>query len=134
MQGRRYLAKLKRLAARLKRTRVVFPGYVSGDRKRAFFALADLYVFPSRHESYGLTLLEALAAGLPAVCVDHHGARSVMREEFGALVAPAQLREAIARLLTDEAGRKRMGEAARAFARQERFADRAAELARLICE
>ena len=58
------------LAARLKRTRVVFPGYVTGERKRAFFALADLYVFPSRHESYGLTLLEALAAGLPAVCLD----------------------------------------------------------------
>ena len=40
---------------------MVFPGYVTGERKRAFFALADLYVFPSRHESYGLTLLEALA-------------------------------------------------------------------------
>jgi glycosyltransferase involved in cell wall biosynthesis len=132
MQGRRFLSRLRRLAARLKRTRVVFPGYVAGERKRAFFALADLYVFPSRHESYGLTLLEALAAGLPAVCLDHHGARSVMREEFGELVPASRLREAIARMLADDAGRKRMGEAARAFAQQERFADRAAELAKLI--
>lgn len=132
MQGQRFLARLQRMAARLKRTRVVFPGYVSGERKRAFFALADVYVFPSRHESYGLTLLEALAAGLPAVCLDHDGARSVMREEFGALVPASGLREALAQLLKDDAGRKRMGEAARAFARQERFSDRAAELARLM--
>lgn len=134
MQGRRFLAKLRQLAARLKRTHVVFPGFVTGERKRAFFALADLYLFPSRHESYGLTLLEALAAGVPCLCVDHHGARSVMRAEFGALVPASQLREALARLLADQAGRKRMGEAARAFALEERFSKRAAELARLITE
>jgi len=64
MMGQRYLEKLKTMARRLKRTNVVFPGYVMGLRKRAFFKLADLYVFPSRHESYGLTLVEALAAGI----------------------------------------------------------------------
>jgi glycosyltransferase involved in cell wall biosynthesis len=132
MQGQRFLERLKRLAARLRRTRVVFPGYVTGERKRAFFALADLFVFPSRHESYGLTLLEALASGLPAVCLDHHGARAVMREEFGALAKPGELRAAVARLLADETERKRMGEAARRFAEGERFSDRAGELARLL--
>ena len=132
MQGQRFLAKLRGLAARLKRTRVVFPGYVTGERKRAFLALADLYVFPSRHESYGLTLMEALAAGLPAVCLDTSGARSVMREEFGALVHASGLRAAIATLLLDEKRRKQMSAAAREFARGERFADRAAELAKLL--
>lgn len=132
MQGVRFLEKLKGLAARLRRTRVSFPGYVTGVRKRAFFALADLYVFPSRHESYGLTLLEALAAGLPAVCLDHHGARSVMREEFGALVNPRELRPAIARLLADDNLRKQMGEAARQFALQEKFTLRAKRLAEVI--
>jgi glycosyltransferase involved in cell wall biosynthesis len=129
MQGQRFLERLKLLSARLRRTRVVFPGYAMGERKRAFFAMADLFVFPSRHESYGLTLLEALAAGLPAVCLDHHGARSVMREEFGALVNPAELRGAIARLLADDGSRKRMGEAARKFAAGEKFSERAARLA-----
>jgi glycosyltransferase involved in cell wall biosynthesis len=132
MQGQRFLEKLRSLAVRLKRTRVIFPGYGTGDRKRAFFALADLYVFPSRHESYGLTLLEALAAGLPAVCVDTVGARSVMREEFGALVPSLGLRAAIASLLPDDRRRKQMSTAAREFARRERFSDRAAELAKLI--
>jgi glycosyltransferase involved in cell wall biosynthesis len=132
MQGLRYLDKLRGQAAKLKRTRVVFPGYVTGERKCSFFALADLFVFPSRHESYGLTLLEALAAGLPAVCLDHLGARSVMREEFGALVRPGGLRASIAQLLADDAARKKMGEAARRFAEGERFSDRAAQLARLV--
>ena len=132
MQGQHYLEDLKRRAARLRRTRVVFPGHVVSERKRMFLSMADLFVFPSRHESYGLTLLEALGAGLPAVCLDHHGARSVMREEFGALVRPTELRAALALLLADDSGLKRMGEAARAFAKDERFSDRAAELARLL--
>jgi glycosyltransferase involved in cell wall biosynthesis len=132
MQGRRFLEKLKRLASRLRRTRVVFPGHVTGERKAAFFALADLFVFPSRYESYGLTLLEAMARGLPAVCLDHHGSRSVMREEFGAIVQPGDLRAAVQKLLADDSARKKMGEAARKFAQGERFADRAAELARII--
>jgi glycosyltransferase involved in cell wall biosynthesis len=134
MQGVRFLETLRSLAARLRRTRVIFPGYVTGARKRAFFALADLYVFPSRHESYGLTLLEALAAGLPAVCLDHHGARTVMREEFGELVRPSELHSAIARLLADDHRRRQMGQAARRFALQEKFSDRAAQLAALMTE
>jgi glycosyltransferase involved in cell wall biosynthesis len=134
MQGRRFLKKLRHMAARLRRTRVIFPGYVTGERKRAFFALADLYVFPSRHESYGLTLLEALGSGLPAVCLDHDGARSVMRKEFGELVHAGELRAAIARLLADDGLRRTMGEAARAYAKEERFSDQAAKLALILTE
>ncbi|MEQ1885856.1 MAG: glycosyltransferase family 4 protein [Bryobacteraceae bacterium] len=133
MQGRRHLEKLKALAAKLQRTRVVFAGHVTGARKQAMFSLADLYIFPSKHESYGLTLLEALASGLPAVCVDHHGARSVMREEFGRMVPPTGLRTAIAEMLSiDNAARCKMGDAARAFAGTQRFSDSAAKLAALL--
>jgi glycosyltransferase involved in cell wall biosynthesis len=131
MQGVEYMKKLRKLAAKLKKTRVIFPGYVTGERKQAFFALADLYIFPSRHESYGLTLMEALAAGLPAVCLDHHGARSVMREEFGAIVEPSGLIAAIQRLLnTDNLPKMRL--AARSYALNHRFSDQAAKLARLL--
>ncbi len=139
MQGIRFERRLRSLAARLRRVRVVFPGYVTGVRKRGFFALASLYVFPSRHESYGLTLLEALRAGVPSVCLDHHGARAVMRPEFGELVPAGSrsatiegLRRAIARLLGDAPARARMGEAARDWAETQRFADSAARVARLL--
>jgi len=131
MQGMRFLERLRSMAAKLKKTRVIFPGYVTGERKKAFFALADLYVFPSRHESYGLTLLEALAAGVPAVCLDHHGARSVIKDEFGAIVEPSGLIPAIQHLLNDD-NLPKMGVAARLFALNNRFSDQAARLARLL--
>jgi glycosyltransferase involved in cell wall biosynthesis len=132
MQGQRFLRRLKTLAAKLRKTRVHFAGHVTGDRKRAFFALADLYIFPSRHESYGLTLLEALGAGLPAICLEHHGARSVMRPDFGAIVSPDELPDEIARLLNDDALRSKMGASAKAYARTQRFSERAEELAQLM--
>lgn len=133
MQGMRFLEKLRSLAAKLKKTRVIFPGYVTGDRKKAFFALADLYVFPSRHESYGLTLLEALASGVAAVCLDHSGARGVMREEFGAVVQPDGLIPAIQHILY-ERDLPKMRLAARLYALENPFSEQAAKLAKLLAE
>jgi hypothetical protein len=72
-----------------------------------------------------------LAAGVPAVCLDHHGARSVMKEEFGAVVPLSGLIPAIKRLLGDEELPK-MRVAARLFASRNRFSDQAAALANLI--
>ncbi len=141
IQGKKHLEKLRALAGRLRRVGVVFPGHVGGVRKQALLDLADLYVFPSRHESYGLTLMEALNAGLPAVCLDHYGARSVMRQEFGEIVPMGSRREmvsglhaAIKRLLADDAARHRMGEAARSYASTARFSDSAARLAGLLTQ
>jgi glycosyltransferase involved in cell wall biosynthesis len=131
MQGERYMARLRNLAARLKVIRVFFPGHVTGARKRSFFAMADLYVFPSRHESYGLTLMEALEAGLPVICLDHLGSREVMRPEFGETVHPRDLNRAIARLLLDPGRLKAASVAARIYAAQHRFdaaADRVADI------
>ena len=132
MQGRRFMQRLRSLAGQLSKTRAIFPGHVTGIRKQAFFALADLYIFPSRHESYGLTLVEALRAGLPAICLDHHGAREVMRPDCGLLVPKERLREAIASLLLDPDRRASMGRAARDYAATLRFSDSAAKLADLL--
>jgi glycosyltransferase involved in cell wall biosynthesis len=132
MQGQRHMEKLRSLALRLKKIRVIFPGHVTGQRKRAFFALADLYIFPSRHESYGLTLLEAMACGLPSVCLDTHGARSVMRPEFGVIVQRNELATSVMQLLNDAPARHRITAAARKFAQQDQFSDRAAEIALIL--
>ena len=70
MKGRRYEAKLRRLAD----GRVEFLGHVTGARKAAVLQRADIFVSPSRHESYGLTIEEARAAGCRVVSHGHYGA------------------------------------------------------------
>ncbi|MDD2706387.1 MAG: glycosyltransferase family 4 protein [Verrucomicrobiae bacterium] len=67
MDGPKCLRRLQRLAGRLRKARVSFTGHVTGEEKTCAFAAADLYALLSHHESFGLTLCEALAAGLPAV-------------------------------------------------------------------
>ena len=134
MKGQEFYASLVAKAQSLTRTKVRFPGHVTGLRKAAMFRAADLYVFPSRHESYGLTLLEALAAGVPAVTLDHDGARAVMRPEFGEMVPVADLILAIERLLRDPVRRASCARAAAAWARTQPFSQTAATLAQWILE
>lgn len=123
MHGASYLRTLKRLARGLRKAEVHFPGHVAGAEKHAFFRLGELYVFPSRHESYGLTLMEALAAGLPALTTDHRSARDLVRPEFGRIVPaqPEALHRGLAELLDRREDLPAMGEAARAFAQGRPF-------------
>ena len=139
IHGKSYMRKLLRLARRLRKVEVHFPGYVSGARKAAFFRLGDLYVFPSRHESYGLTLVEALAAGLPVLTTDHRSARDLVRPEFGLVVntTAEDLYRGLGELLEQRENLRLMGERARAFAlglKFEQAADRLAEAIAALTE
>lgn len=44
---------------------VVFVGYKHGEELACHFAASDVFVFPSRTDTFGLVILEALASGLP---------------------------------------------------------------------
>jgi glycosyltransferase involved in cell wall biosynthesis len=66
MDGPRYLKRLQNLAAQLRAVRVHFVGHLTGEDKACAFASANLYGLMSYHESFGLTLSEALSSGIPA--------------------------------------------------------------------
>lgn len=127
MQGAKHEAMLRAKAARLRKTRVIFAGHVHGQRKREAFGAADLYVFPSKHESYGLTLMEAFQAGLPALTLNHAGAAAVMEPSFGAMTTPAGFLGALQQLYS--ADLPAMGAAAREYAAARPFANAAAKIA-----
>ena len=61
-------ADLRRRAAQLKsETPVVFTGMLQGAMKQGAFANADAFILPSHQENFGMSVVEALAWGLPVL-------------------------------------------------------------------
>ena len=87
------------------------------------------------HESYGLTLVEAMQGGLPVLASDHYGVEEILAPEYGRTVEygraskrAANLEAALRELLADDETLRRMGELAREAARKMAFSDSAARL------
>lgn len=97
---------------------VEFMGRVSDEDKARYFASADIFAAPSTgQESFGIVLLEAMAAGVPIVASDIHGYKNVVQRSVdGLLVEPRNhtaFAAALYRLAQDAELRHRMGEAGR---------------------
>jgi glycosyltransferase involved in cell wall biosynthesis len=90
---------------------------VFDEDKVACLAHADLLVLPSYHEGMPISLIEAMAAGLPVVATDVGGIPDLVTHgENGLLVPPGRpsdLAEALASLIGDAEIRTRMGLAGR---------------------
>ena len=70
-------------------TNTYFAGYMEGEELGSAYASADVFVFPSRTETLGLVLLEAMAAGCPVVAANSGGIPdSVTDGENGYLFDP----------------------------------------------
>jgi glycosyltransferase involved in cell wall biosynthesis len=76
---------------------VVFTGYLQGQDLAAAYASADVFVFPSRTETLGLVLLEAMAAGCPVVAPRSGGITDVVNDGVnGFLFTPDSDQEFVA--------------------------------------
>lgn len=91
--------------------------WVSGARKEALLERAAIYVLPSYCEGLPMSVLEAMAAGLPVICTPVGGVPEAITDGCeGRLIVPGDvdaLCEALDALLSQLELRKRMGEAAR---------------------
>lgn len=84
--------------------------------------IADLFIFPSLFEGFGIALLEAMGAGLPVIASDNGPIPEITTNECGLLVPTADssaLAKAIDRLLEDDALRLSMGKRAKLRAETE---------------
>ncbi len=107
------------LATRLGLHKVRFRGFVPEEELGTYYRASDLLVHVAREETFGLTVLEAAAFGLPVVAVDEGGPRYTVRQrESGLLVAAAQrpIAEAIVSLLWDRERARAMGACGREIA------------------
>lgn len=95
------------------------------DAPQEFYQLADVYIFPSRHEGLPTSLLEAMASGLTAVTSDIGGCEDVIQNDVNGYRVnsedAAAFAEKISILFNDDE-------------RRELFGNRAAKLIRQTCD
>ncbi len=104
------------------RARVDMRGAVPNEWVPSFHAACEAFVSPAvGQESFGIALVEAMAAGLPIVATDIPGFREVVSDGVEGLLAPPRDPEALAaglvRVLTEPELAARLGEAGRERAR-----------------
>ena len=93
--------RFSRLAHKLGiRDRIVFAGVIERNVLRKFYLASDIFAMPSRFDTFGLTVLEAMAAGLPAIVSRNVGARDVIKQGGNGFViqdmeSPEEIAEAL---------------------------------------
>lgn len=98
--------------------RIHFPGHLDGSAKSDWYAAADLFVLPTRHDPWGLVVNEAMAFGLPVIVSDAAGCAPDLVQDNGRIV-PANdipaLAAALTNMLTSPETRLQMGQRSRAI-------------------
>lgn len=116
-----YVERLREMTRDLLATgRVVFTGFLDGEDRRMALASADAFVLTSRSENFGMGIAEALAAARPVVVSREcpWGQIEEWRAGFHVDNAPPAIAAAMARLASDPAAARLMGENGRCGVRR----------------
>lgn len=96
---------------------LIFAGLQRGENLASHFASGDVFLFPSRSETFGNVTIEAMASGVATIAFDYGAAREHLRHGEHGLRVPdgdaAAFIAATVRLARDEVGLRRMRVAAR---------------------
>jgi glycosyltransferase involved in cell wall biosynthesis len=101
---------------------IIFTGMVPNEAVPGYLAAADIFVFPSLSEGFGIVVVEAMASGLPLVSTNVHGLPEIIENgQNGLLVeprSPEQIAEKVLLLVESDDLRKTMAENNKAGARR----------------
>ncbi|WP_419660794.1 glycosyl transferase, family I [Desulfosarcina variabilis str. Montpellier] len=117
-----YIEEMKTVTADLP---CLFTGRLEGEALAEAYASSDIFVFPSTTDTFGNVVLEAQASGLPVIVTDQGGpAENMIAQTTGLAVkgdCVESLTAAMQTLITDDAKRRRMGQAARQYMENRSF-------------
>lgn len=103
---------------------VLFAGRLDGEMKWAAFAVAEVFLLPSRQENFAITVAESMQMGVPVIVSDKVNTWPYVKEARAGLVLEerhidALLPRTVEELLTDDAARTRMGVQGSSYAREQ---------------
>jgi UDP-glucose:(heptosyl)LPS alpha-1,3-glucosyltransferase len=115
---------------------LVFAGVTQ--RVEEYYMASDIFAMPSMNDSFGMVVLEAMMAGLPAIITETVGAKDLIESGKQGFVlsddpSVSDVSEKLSFLLKKE-NRMRMGESAREVARRQTWENRADQVAELYDE
>jgi len=97
-----------------KSSTVDFLGEITGDSLIPFYQNCDIFVAPSRWESFGLIYIEAMSYAKPIIACNNGGAKSIIRNNIDGLLVETEnsmeIAKAILSLIADKQKRVTMGE------------------------
>ncbi len=119
-------ARLQKLVRSLQLSeQVLFPGWMDRNALVADMGSSDVFLFPSLRDGGGAVVVEAMAAGIPVVCMDLAGPGMHINEECGIKIPALSpdktidlMTQALERLYQDKELRLKMGRAGRLRAEQ----------------
>lgn len=89
-RGPLFASLTQRIEAMHLHDKVLLTGFLADDERDRLYVAADLCVFPSRYEPFGIVALEAMAAGTPVVVCGVGGLGTVVQHELTGLTAYAE--------------------------------------------
>lgn len=102
--------------------KVIFPGFIPENEKVDYYNLADIFLFASKKEGFGMPVIEAAACGIPTVASDVSSLKELIIDgKTGYLVRLNDLddwKKKIEKLLKNDNLRKKMAKAAQKFSQK----------------